>query len=133
MVFNREWFGSGPISLYYKTSSIDPRSISEEVRNYYFPITEEDRLKNSTRLVDKDYKFDNLTNLYSDRHFFVPLHHSAKLMGSLNELYLHWFDYVSNQSIHALYGYNSSHIFGKSLIQKSLNWIRKFKILYLWE
>ncbi|ODM90030.1 Venom carboxylesterase-6 [Orchesella cincta] len=108
-VFNLEWNGAAPISLYYKKSAVDPRSVSDAVREFYFP-----KIEDPLPLVDKDYHFSNLTNLYSDRHFFVPLHHSAKTMGKHNELYLYWFDYVSEQTIHGLYGYNSSHIFGPS-------------------
>lgn len=114
MVFNREWFGAAPISLYYKKSAIDPRSVSEAIRNFYFPLPgDSNKAGGPGKMVDKDFQFDNLTNLYSDRHFFVPLHTSAKLMGRSNELYLYWFDYVSDQSIHGLYGYNSSYIFGE--------------------
>ncbi len=116
MVFNREWFGAAPISLYYKNSAIDPRSVSEAIRNYYFPLpgdSNSNKTERAVKMVDKDFQFENLTNLYSDRHFFVPLHHSAKLMGRSNELYLYWFDYVSDQSIHGLYGYDSSYIFGE--------------------
>lgn len=113
MVFNMEWHGSGPISLYYKNTAVDTRSVSSAVWKYYFPKEEDASEKGRPKLVDKDNKFENLTNLYSDRHFFVPVHHSARLMGKLNELYLYWFDYLPGQSIHGNYGYNSSFIFGK--------------------
>ncbi|CAL8121638.1 unnamed protein product [Orchesella dallaii] len=113
-VFNLEWYGAAPISLYYKKTAMDPRMVSEAVRAFYFPVIEEERINGSLPLVDRDYHFSNLTNLYSDRHFFVPLHHSAITMGKHNKLYLYWFDYVSGQTIHGLYGYNSSQISGPS-------------------
>jgi len=145
-VFNWEWKQAGPISLHYRATSMDLDRASKRIWKYYFSdenqesikdkqqeeivlksdketetgekvIEEEDYLpQNTTDFIDKNNKFKELTEMYSDRFFFYPLHHTARLHAKVgNNVYVYWFEFEGKESVLGLSGHETM---GMKLIRK---------------
>lgn len=76
-----------PVTLQYAKDD----KVSHKIRDFYF----EKMFNNGTR---EDY-LNSLTALFSDRHFYEPLVHTARLYSQHAPLYLYYFNFSSFHSM----------------------------------
>jgi carboxylesterase type B len=104
-----EWHRALPITMMFRETALSFRNVSNSIFSFYFEDENTNR-KDRRHLGQKFHKFEELTQMYSDRYFFIPAHKTGFIHGSNNNApcYLYWFDYKGNQSATQMSGYNDT-------------------------
>jgi len=111
-------FYFGEIQILDPSSEDNSHDQEEQIQEIVSPDgTQKKQIRNTKApkwkfIAEHFFQFEELTNMYSDRYFNIPTHHTALLHATHQpKVYLYWFDFLGSQSTTQLTGYNDT-IFG---------------------